>query len=110
EVADQHPFRNLKDQSPRGKSRLEKYCVHEGWKIAVAKLHWRKIDSNLKRIGPARRLFACLPQNPLPHMQYQPAFFGNRDEDVGWHIPARRVLPARQGLEADDLAADSHLR
>src|SRR5215472_4643296 len=40
----------------------------------------------------------------------EPALLGDRNEGRGRHLAARRMLPARQRLEADDLAIDARLR
>src|SRR5215471_8780562 len=40
----------------------------------------------------------------------EPALLGDRNEGRGRHLAARRMLPARQRLEADDLAVDARLR
>ena len=72
--------------------------------VAVHELRRRQVDRNLERLRPGRRLAAGLAQDPLAHLDDQAAFLRDRDEFGRGDLAAHRMLPARQCLEADDLA------
>ncbi len=73
--------------------------------IGQRKLQWRDIHRDLQMRRPAGRLTAGLAQHPFAEGDDNPAFLGNRNEDIRRHHAPCRVLPAHQRLVADDLAA-----
>ena len=78
--------------------------MHEIDDVAVHELRRRQVDGNLQRDRPGRRLAAGLAQDPFAHLDDQAAFFRDRDEVGGRNETAQRMHPARQRLEAGDLA------
>ena len=73
--------------------------------IAVHELRRRQVDRDLQRLWPGCRFPAGLAQNPFAHLDDQAALLGERNEIAGRHEAADRMDPARQRLEADDVAA-----
>ena len=78
--------------------------MHQADDVAVHELRRRQIDRDLQRLRPGRRLAAGLAQDPLAHLDDQAAFLRERNEFARRDEAAHRMHPARQRLEADDLA------
>ena len=89
---------------------LEQHRVHEAGEVAVAELDRRQVDRDLQRLRPGGGLAAGLAQHPFADRHDEPAFLGERDEGAGRDQATLRMLPARQRLEAGDLAVDARLR
>ena len=53
---------------------------------------------------PHHRLLASAAEHLAADLVDQPAALGDRDEVVGHHQPTGRRVPARERLDADDLA------
>ena len=54
--------------------------MHQAGQVAVAELHRRKVDGDLQRLRPGRRLAAGLAQDPFADRDDQAALLGERDE------------------------------
>src|SRR5580704_14809266 len=72
--------------------------------IRVVDLYRRDVDRDGQGSGPGRRLAARRPQHPFANLENDAALLRHRDEFGGWNFAPRRMLPAQQSLEADDLA------
>jgi hypothetical protein len=110
EIADQHALGDLDLEPRRRQPRLQQDLVNRTFEIAGLELDRRQIDGDLQRPRPRCRLAARFAQDPFADLDNQPVLFGKRNELVRRHEATRRMIPAQQSLEADDLAIDPRLR
>jgi hypothetical protein len=72
--------------------------------IDIVNLHRRNVDRNGQWIRPARRFPASCPQDPLANLKNGAGLFGNGNEVDRRNFSSRRMFPAQQDLDADNLA------
>ena len=85
--------------------------MHEAGQVAVAELHRRKIDADLQRRCPGRRLAAGFAQRPFADLDDHAVLLGERDEGrSAARAPCFGCCQRDQRLEAEDLAVDLGLR
>ena len=74
--------------------------------VRLQQLARRQVDRHAQRRQPGalpgRCLFDGAAQHPVADGNDQAGLLGDRDETIRGDAPQRRVLPAQQGLDADD--------
>lgn len=77
--------------------------------VGALKLPGREVDGDTQRreasVLPGFVLAACFAQDPLAHSDDHAAGFGDRDKATGGYQAELWVLPAQEGLGADDAVA-----
>ena len=90
---------------------LQQDLVDQLRQVGHLELDRREVDGDRIGLRPVRGFLADLAQDPFAEMQDQIRLLGDRDELRGRDVAVRRMVPARQRLEADDLAGrDRSLR
>ena len=101
-----HPLGQLQLQAGRIDPRLAQHLADQAGQIRVPELHGRNVDGHGQRrqagIPPARHLRHGRAQHPFADRNDQPGFFGKGNELGRRHHAPFGVLPADQGLDADD--------
>ena len=113
DVSQQHALGQLQQQAVRAGIAARQRCQHLRDKVGLMKLPGADVDRHFQRaqqgVGlPAGQGGAGAAQHPLANRQNQPALLGQRNEQARRDKAALRVLPAQQGLGADD-ASVGHL-
>lgn len=90
----------------RGQLGVLESAFDDGGEVAFLELSRGAVDGDFEvfKSGfvPAFGLFACLVHDPLAEFEDEVEFFGDRDEFGGGNQAILGVLPAQEGLKADD--------
>ena len=102
-----HALGQLQFQVMRRQTSLGQHLGHQLGQVLVTELHGRQVDGHLlqrqARLQPDAHLLRRGAQHPFTNRQDQTTFFGHRNELGRRHRAQHRVLPAQQGLHADQL-------
>ncbi len=115
EVADQHALGDLDTEQPRIEPARGEQAFDAPRQVRLHQLARRQVHGHAHRRQPGalpgRRLFDGTAQHPVADGDDQAGLFGDRDEAIRRDAAQRGVLPAQQGLDADDVAMlQVHLR
>ena len=96
---------DLELEQVRWQARLSQGVGDDGSQTALLELPGREVDghpyASVEGVLPGGPLRAGLAQHPFADGLHQSGLFGERDEQVGRHQAALRVVPAQQRLAAD---------
>ena len=104
-AVEQHVFSYLEIEALRIETGSLQRLLHRLQDIADAELHGRQIDRELDVRRPLDRVAAGPLQHVVAERRDEAGFLGEGYELGGRNGAARRVRPAQQGFEADDLLA-----
>ncbi|GCC44573.1 hypothetical protein chiPu_0028521, partial [Chiloscyllium punctatum] len=105
EILDQHTLGDFELEAIGRQPGLEQDRMDQADEVAMGELRRRQVHRDLHRNRPGGRLAAGFAKDPFAHLDDQAALLRERDEVTGRHEAAHRMVPARQRLETDDLAA-----
>ena len=108
EVGDQHALGDLDAEQPRVEAGRGEQAFDAPRQVRLQQLARRQVDRHAQRRQPGtlpgRGLLDGAAQHPVADGDDQAGLFGDRDESIRRDAAQRRVLPAQQGLDADDAA------
>ena len=103
-VVQKHRFRDLQFEAGGRQDGSGQRGLQGLDQIRAAELYGGQVDRNAHRGRPGRRILARGAGHPRSDGHDQPRLLRQGDEIGRRHQAARRVLPAQQRLERDDLA------
>jgi hypothetical protein len=104
EIADEGRLGDLQLEPPRRHPGLQQNLVNQMREIDIVKLGGGHVHRDRQRLRPTGRLTAGRAQNPFADLQDRTAVLRDRNENARRYVATGRMLPAQQGLEADNLA------